>query len=255
MESGCYDSRVLFSINGLVKIWNVCPTSVLHVGAHEAEELEFYEEFQWGPVIWVEAQPDKANELVERLANSEHRVIKGAAWDVSDEILTLNIASNSQSTSLLDLGTHSVSYPDVTYVEKLEIKTIRLDQEINANEVPDFGNFDIQGAELRALRGLGNLLTNFKWIYTEVNRESVYKDCALVSELDEFLLKAGFHRVATRWVPKKGWGDALYIRSDQLPPKYKKLLGEISNVIWRFSPHKKLITDLSRAIYRRLLHI
>jgi FkbM family methyltransferase len=243
---------VLFSVKTLSKIWLVNPTGVLHVGAHDAEELEDYEEFHWGDVIWVEAEPKKAAALAERLQNSSHSVLNGAAWNTSGEILILNIASNSQANSLLDLGTASESYPDLSYVEKTEIRTIRLDQELT-NSAADFGNFDIQGAELRAMQGLGTQINNFKWIYTEVNKEYVYKGCALVSEIDEFLASASFTRVATRWVKGKGWGDALYIHQEHLPPKYKFLLGTFSNAFWRISPHAKYLTDQLRAARNRIL--
>ena len=34
-----------------------------------------------------------------------------------------------------------------------------------------------------------------QFIYTEVNTEKVYKDCGLLSEIDEFLKKKGFTRI------------------------------------------------------------
>ena len=46
---------------------------------------------------------------------------------------------------------------------------------------------------------------------TEVNRVDVYKNCAKVDELDEFLKSFGFIRVETTW-DGITWGDALYIK-------------------------------------------
>ena len=51
----------------LTKIWNVRPTGVIHVGAHQAEESADYTRLEWGNVIWVEAQPDLAAELAKTL--------------------------------------------------------------------------------------------------------------------------------------------------------------------------------------------
>ena len=243
---------MLFSVKTLSKVWLVNPSGVLHVGAHDAEELDDYEKFHWGHIIWVEAEPKKAESLAVRFQNSGHRVLNGAAWDISGEILNLNIASNSQANSLLDLGTASQSYPDLSYVEQTEIRTIRLDQELTSDEA-DFGNFDIQGAELRAMQGLGTQINKFKWIYTEVNKEYVYKGCALVGEIDLFLASFGFTRVATRWVKHKGWGDALYIHQEHLPPKYKYLMGIFSNILWRISPHTKYLKDQVRAACNKII--
>jgi hypothetical protein len=54
-------------------------------------------------------------------------------------------------------------------------------------------------------------LNKVDYIYTEVNSDYVYKDCALIQELDEYLLKFGLHRVETSWTDCK-WGDAFYIK-------------------------------------------
>ena len=66
---------MLIPVEILSRVWKIKPSGVLHVGAHEAEELEDYEEFQWGNVTWGEAQPNKAKALKERLVNSRHSVI------------------------------------------------------------------------------------------------------------------------------------------------------------------------------------
>ena len=60
-------------------------------------------------------------------------------------------------------------------------------------------------------KGFGEILNNIKYIYTEVNTASVYKDCALVGELDEYLSRYGFSRVETKMTPFE-WGDAFYIK-------------------------------------------
>ena len=54
-------------------------------------------------------------------------------------------------------------------------------------------------------------LPNVDYLYTEVNSDFVYKDCALVSELDDYLIQFGLERVETNWTPYK-WGDAFYMR-------------------------------------------
>ena len=47
-------------------------------------------------------------------------------------------------------------------------------------------------------------------IYTEVNTKYIYENCALMTEIDEYLGTFNFHRVETK-MTKHGWGDALYI--------------------------------------------
>ena len=192
--------------------WGVTPTGVVHVGAHLAEEAPDYEKFGWTPVIWVEAQPELANQLKQNLDPVDHKVFEAAIWNENGIKLYLNIASNSQSSSLLDFGTHSNSYPDVINVGKVEVMTKRLDSLISFSDMPNFINLDIQGVELNAIKSLGNLIKKLDYIYVEVNRKQVYIACTQVSELDEFLISHGFKRRITRWYILQGWGDALYVR-------------------------------------------
>ena len=90
--------------------------------------------------------------------------------------------------------------------------------------MPNFINIDIQGAELPAIKSLGALIDNVDFIFVEVNRKQVYRDCTTVKELDEYLNQINFQRATTRWYFRQGWGDALYIRRTkkqaQSPSRY-----------------------------------
>ena len=200
------------TVSELSKYWNIAPTGVLHVGAHLGEEASDYEKFGWAPVIWVEAQPSLVKVLNSKLDPSKHKVIEAAILEEDGVPLKLHIASNSQSTSLLNFGSHADSYPDITFVSEIDVSTKRLDSIIKPDEMPNFINLDLQGVELSAIKSLGKLLLSVDYIYTEVNKEEVYEGCTLVTDLDEFLFSNGFTRVSTRWYLKEGWGDALYIR-------------------------------------------
>ncbi len=203
------------SVSELSKYWNIKPKGVLHVGAHLGEEATDYENFEWTPVIWVEAQPNLVKILDAKLDPLKHKVIEAAVWEKNGVPLKLHIASNSQSTSLLNFGSHTNSYPDITYISEIDVSTKRLDSIIKPDEMPNFINLDIQGVELSAIKSLGPLLDAVDYIYTEVNKVEVYEGCTLVKDLDGYLLAEGFKRATTRWYLKEGWGDALYIRGSK----------------------------------------
>jgi len=203
---------VLFSIQELAEDMGVTVSGVLHVGAHLAEESDDYERYNWTPIIWVEAQPKIIRQLEQRLNGNIHRIIEAAIWHESGTRLPLYIASNSQSTSLLEFGTHAQVRPDINFVDSIMVTTKRLDHLITKEEMPDFINLDIQGAELSALRSLGSLIARVNHIYMEVNRREVYKGCAHYTEVDAYLKNLGFSRIATRWYFNMGWGEAVYSR-------------------------------------------
>jgi FkbM family methyltransferase len=191
--------------------FNVKPRSILHIGAHQAEESKPYDEFFNVPVIWIEAQPVLCSELRKQLNPLNNTIIEACVLDVDDKIVTFNVSTNSQSSSVLDFGTHLFDYPEVLVTEKLSMKTQKLETILTGYETPDFINLDIQGVELKALKSLGNLISKVSVVYTEVNKRQVYKECDLIEDIDQFLASYGFRRVSTRWVIGAGWGDALYL--------------------------------------------
>jgi FkbM family methyltransferase len=205
---------MLISVNSLNNVWGVKPTGVLHVGAHEAEELDAYMRANWTPITWVEVQPLKLEILRRKLPKESNHIIEAAIWGTSGIELTLKITNNTESTSLLDLDTHTFRHPDVIVESIIKVTTTTLDDLRLPTEV-DYLSLDIQGSELQALVGFQKGIKDVNWIYTEVNKEELYKGCAIVEEIDLFLTKEGFEREVTVWT-KYGWGDALYVRKGML---------------------------------------
>jgi FkbM family methyltransferase len=210
---------MLISPLELRRVYGVEARGILHVGANEAEESEAYRANSWGPVIWVEMLPEKFWRLKERFAGDpENTVLHAACWDVNDVELPIFRASNDQSSSLLPPDLHLTAHPDVSFSKDVSILTSRLDSILPKSASFDFINFDIQGAELHALRGLGDLLNGVRWAYLEVNKRRVYTGCALLTEIDAFMRERRFIRIATRMVGNSGWGDALYVNTGTLSP-------------------------------------
>lgn len=188
------------------------PQGILHIGAHEGQEAPIYRAAGVENVIWVEGNPDIYQRLMSNLTYQypEHKFIQALVSDVEEEV-DFNISSNDgQSSSILEFGTHSQQHPDVIFVDQKRLFTRRLDNIFVHPFVADFLVMDIQGMELRALKGMGSLLNQFKWVYLEVNREEVYKGCGRIEEVEEYLGQFGFKGVQEIW--HGGWGDKFYSR-------------------------------------------
>lgn len=192
---------------------NINVTGIFHIGAHDCEELSFYNEIGVSnhDVIWIDAMPSKVNEAQNRgIVN----VYNALVTDKDDEEIIFNVSNNVASSSIFDFGTHAQEHPHVVYVDKITQKSITVDtfferNNINASKY-NFWNFDIQGAELVALKGAINSIKYAKALYLEVNVDELYKNCGLIDEIDTFLSQYNFKRVITN-ITHHGWGDALYI--------------------------------------------
>jgi FkbM family methyltransferase len=192
-------------------------TGILHIGAHECEELVDYSRMgiPFDRTYWIEAMPDKVAFCRGRYGNGLH--IYQAVIDEEDgKKVNFNITNNGQSSSILEFGSHTKNYPYVHVVGTVEMTTTRLDTLIERENIPigglNFINLDIQGVELRALKSMEKYLHHVHYIYTEVNTEEVYKGCNLLGEIDDYLHGFGFVRVAQQFVENYGWGDAFYMK-------------------------------------------
>ena len=200
-------------INKILLSNNIKISGSFHIGAHECEELSFYHKMgiKNEDIIWIDAIHSKVIEAQNRgIQNVYNEIIT----DKDDQDIVFNISNNFQSSSVLDFGTHLQEHPGIIYTDKIYGKSITIDTFFERNNkdasIYNFWNFDIQGAELMALKGATQSIKYAKAIYLEVNVKELYKNCGLINEIDNFLLQYNFKRVLTN-ITKHGWGDALYI--------------------------------------------
>ncbi len=250
---------MLIDLQTICDRYGIRDTGVLHIGAHLAEERGAYRRCGFRRVLWIEANPELARNLEQAVAATpagfdREAVITAAVFDTEGQELTFNITNNAQASSLLELGTHRTSYPDIRVEKTIRVHTRRVDALRAAQpglfEGLAFVNLDIQGVELQALRGFGDLLPQVRWIYTEVNRDHVYKGNALIWELDRFLLDAGFVRRETR-MKSANWGDALYVRAPLSAAARRRRIasGRVAEFIWRMlAPALRMLKQAGRRL-------
>lgn len=188
---------------------------ILHIGAHTCEERDLYNTININDdkVLWVEAIDElvKLNKYTFPFVN----IVNAVVSDKDNEDISFMITNNIQSSSILNLKTHLIKHPDVYETKRINVKSITLNTLYDNLNLPydtfDFINLDIQGAELKALKGASKIIPHLKAIYTEVSIEELYENGCLLDELDEFLKTYDFKRIVTVMTPYN-WGDALYIR-------------------------------------------
>lgn len=187
---------------------------VLHVGAHDCEELELYRKLgiENENIYWVEALDYKVSEAKNRGINN---IFQAVISDKDNQEIQFNISNNVQSSSILQFKTHSIEHPHVHFTETKTLLTSTIDTLVKRENIDvskiNMWNLDIQGVELLALKGGVNSLKYVRVLYVEVNEKELYEGCALLPELDLFLKIQGFVRVLTSMTPH-GWGDAIYIK-------------------------------------------
>lgn len=205
----------------LIKFETICekygvPKGIIHIGAHMLEERSAYLSKGLRNTIWVEANPSVYERARDSIAlNQNEKLLNATISDTDGLCVDFHIANNGQSSSMLEMGTHKERHPAVRFTNTIKVKTKRMDTLISENNFSigdyNFITLDIQGSELLAIKSFGELISKFDFIYTEVNTNYLYKGCALISEIDEYLKGFGFQRMETEMTHNE-WGDAFYMR-------------------------------------------
>lgn len=204
-------------LGSLCKENKIVPRGIIHIGAHEGNELKTYNQLGIQQVLFIEANPIVYQKLCANVEKHPHVKTINCAISNKNGMVELHITSFDQSSSILPLKKHQELYPDIKETKKLPVVCKTLDTLVKEFNIPA-GNFniiniDIQGAELLALKGGIDTLKNIEAIYTEVNFEELYEGCALIHDLDKFLGSMGFTRVKTHTPYHPSWGDAFYVKT------------------------------------------
>lgn len=190
------------------------PKGILHCGANIAEEAKAYHDEGVNKVIWIEGNPEIFPQLQANIAQYPGNIAYNycvGQWDGMES--ELHVANNgSQSSSVLELGTHKIVHPDVHYTHDIPVTLRRIDKIFDELPGYDFLNMDLQGFEMHALIGMGSLLNQFKYAYLEVNWKELYVGCALYDEMVRFMRTFGFKVAEFKECGKTSWGDCLWIK-------------------------------------------
>lgn len=104
------------------------------------------------------------------------------------------------------------------YVQhEVEVPCTRLDTWAKENSIEEIDLLwmDLQGGELLALEGLGDLLQKVKVIHTEVELNPMYTGQVLFPEVEKFMVENGFKRVWGNLHVQFGT-DVIYIRNEEI---------------------------------------
>lgn len=177
-------------------------SGVLHVGAHQVQERFLYEKYDLN-VIWIEGDSqhiELSRLLLEPFPKQTLNQIM-----LSDEATIdthFYVANNDgASSSLLDLvadhGFQNLSMKGTKIVD-----TQRADYFFSKEDICAHNHLvlDVQGAELKVLKGFGSLLGEFQSLYVEVSTYPIYKNGATFYEVSRYLETFGIYPL---WQPKE----------------------------------------------------
>jgi FkbM family methyltransferase len=168
---------------------------VIHVGASTGQERDLYAKYKLR-VLWVEPLPDSFKSLCENLKDyPDQTTVNLLITDKDDAEYVFHVASNGDSSSILEFSDHKDIWPDVHMTGQLMLKSITLDsllERLGDGHEYQALVMDTQGSELLVLKGATKSLRRFEFIKTEAADFESYVNCARVDELTSYLFPFGF---------------------------------------------------------------
>jgi FkbM family methyltransferase len=194
------------------------------VGSRDAMESITLKDFYPDAVVYAFECNPPAIELCKRNIGERGGIIlvPNAVSDINGTLEFFAIDPEKTVTTHRDgnIGASSLfvanpDYPHEKYQQnKITVESITLARWAEHAGVRDIDIMwiDLQGAELRAFKGMENLISRVKVIYTEVEFKEMYLNQPLFGEVDRYLCEKSF--ILIKLYPCDWFGNALYVRKD-----------------------------------------
>lgn len=195
------------------------PTGILQVGASIGQEIEYFVRNGIRHAAMIEPLDGPFALLEQRCAAVGYLPVQCLCGVADGEWVEFHVASNNgESSSMLAPAKHLADYPWVTFPSKVSMQTFTLDRVFGAIESQhaemagklDLLFMDVQGAELRVLKGANRVLGRVNYIHTEVGLGGGYDGAVPLPDLIHYLKLYGFD-VYELEINEAGWGNALFI--------------------------------------------
>jgi FkbM family methyltransferase len=194
----CKYSKHELEIEQLLNYLNI--TCVLDIGANEGQ---YAKNIRIGGyknrIISFEPIKEPFTKLQQISANDSRWDVYNIALGNFDGKTEINIAGNSQSSSILEMNdTHLNAAPKSKYIgsEVIEIRTMdSLFKELNLADQKLFMKIDTQGFEKSVLLGAKSILKSIKAIQLEMAVQTLYIGEDLYYQLSEYLYNEGFRLI------------------------------------------------------------
>lgn len=181
----------------------------------------FLRKFNNAIIHAFEPQPDYHDLLVKEFKDNKNVVLNCVALGEENNSKDFHSNYGGQTSSLLEWDTPLAEmYTDtaqMNLVNKYPVKIITLKDYCEENGIKEIElmKLDLQGYELRALKGAQNMLFLTHYIMLELTYVPKYVGQSTPEEIEEFLFKRGFNlfRYINPRINKDGvllWQDGLY---------------------------------------------
>lgn len=193
---------------------------VIHVGANDGFEVDFYKRMGIENILLFEPLPSAVETLEEKYGKDfSIRICPFALGNKYQRKALMVGPAEGKSSSFVpyrakaaEIDSNAV-VPFVSVVEDIPIYRFDESPAIYAPvTLYDCLVIDVQGMELEVLEGFGSYLSNINFISVECSEKPIYQTEASAAWVEEWLFRHGFQRTSEI----RGHDDVMYIRKSLL---------------------------------------
>jgi FkbM family methyltransferase len=190
---------------------------VVHVGANDGEEIEWYAENGLTPILCFEPHPSAYERLRAKYRDPQRLALRTANTALGAEtgMLTLHVpvdGDDEKTSARMPIPTDGHDWTRVPTGTQLVLPVTRFDEwcQLNHCDVTTYDTLviDVQGMEAEVLDGIGELLINFEFLCIELSAKPVYEGETDATTISEMLERKGYVRLTDI----KEHDDVLFIK-------------------------------------------
>lgn len=190
--------------------------TLVHVGAHLAEEHDLWVSLGFRSIVYVEAIPELAASLRARFSDDPSvRVLQAVVSERSGERAAFRINTPTYTSSLLELTSLTTdTYPEIERHAELEVLTVSLEDLLaSASVSPSVLVIDVQGSEGAVLSGLGCLWESIDLLIVECQHQTLYEGALDDADLLSLVRRHGLFLIDSVKDRSGLWSDAAFSRT------------------------------------------
>ena len=127
---------MLLNFNELIKKYSLSISGIIHIGAHYGEEYRLYRDNGISNLCFFEPLKENFKKLSENISDNETILVNKALGSEIKKIkMNVEIANNSQSSSILKPKHHLIQYPHIQFDKTEEVDMITLDSFVKENNL------------------------------------------------------------------------------------------------------------------------
>lgn len=191
---------------------------ILDLGSCDGEQAcEFARQFPAARIFAFEARPASAANVRSRTTQYANiAVVEAVVHEFDGEVVFHAVDEGNPGASSLFVGS---GVQDIQPIQQrpVTVPALRLDTWAKKANIACFDLvwMDLQGAELLALRGMGDLIGTVRAMQLEITYRELYRRQAMWPEVRTFLEKQGLSLI-DEWPDVCGYfGDAVFVRDSR----------------------------------------